>query len=93
MKSVYNFLIERRFTVLALFLFLGLAGIYKTLNLSVDAVPDITNVQVMINTLTGPLEPDQIEIAVTKIIETEMSGIENLDEIVELTGSNFSGVG
>ncbi len=92
MKSIYSFLIERRSTVLALFFFLSLAGIYKTLNLPVDAVPDITNVQVMVNTLTGPLEPDQIEKLVTKIIETELSGIENLDEIRSISKFGLSQV-
>lgn len=92
MKFIYRFLIERRFTVLAIFLFLALAGIYKTLHLPVDAVPDITNVQVMINTLTGPLEPDQIEKSVTKTIETEMSGMENLEEIRSISKFGLSQV-
>lgn len=92
MKSVYKFLLERRFTVLALFFFISAAGLYKTFHLPVDAVPDITNVQVMINTLTGPLEPDQIEKSVTKIIETEMSGIENLEEIRSISKFGLSQV-
>lgn len=92
MKSVYSFLLARRTSVLILFLLISLLGIYRTLHLPVDAVPDITNVQVMINTLTGPLEPDQIEKSVTKIIETEMSGIENLEEIRSISKFGLSQV-
>ncbi len=92
MKSVYSFLLAHRTSVLILFALLSLSGIYQTLHLPVDAVPDITNVQVMINTLTGPLEPDQIEKSVTKIIETEMSGMENLDEIRSISKFGLSQV-
>jgi heavy metal efflux system protein len=92
MKSVYELILKRRGTVLLFFLFLLGAGVYSTLHLPVDATPDITNVQVMINTLTGPLEPDQIEKSVTRVIETEMSGLESLEEIRSISKFGLSQV-
>lgn len=92
MKFVYEFILKNRLSVFAVFLTLIGSGIYSTLHLPVDAVPDITNVQVMINSLTGPLEPDQIEKSVTKIIETEMSGLENLEEIRSISKFGLSQV-
>lgn len=92
MKSVYSYLLKKRVSVVVFFLCLMGWGLYSALHLPVDAVPDITNVQVMINTLTGPLEPDQIEKSVTKIIETEMTGLENLEEIRSISKFGLSQV-
>lgn len=92
MKFVYEFVLKNRISVFIVFILLIGSGFYSTIHLPVDAVPDITNVQVMINTLTGPLEPDQIEKSVTKIIETEMSGLENLEEIRSISKFGLSQV-
>lgn len=92
MKFVYELILKNRLSVFALFLTVIGAGLYSTWHLPVDAVPDITNVQVMVNSLTGPLEPDQIEKSVTKIIETEMSGLEDLEEIRSISKFGLSQV-
>lgn len=49
-------------------------SVYKLPDLSVDAVPDITNIQVVVNTKTQGLDPSRVEMMVTQPIEFEMVG-------------------
>ena len=92
MKSLYSFILEKRILVSSFFVLLIVTGLYSAIHLPVDAVPDITNVQVMINARTHSLEPDQIEKTVTRIIETEMAGLENLEEIRSISKFGLSQV-
>ena len=71
---------------------LALAGLFATLTLPVDAVPDITNVQVVVNTRTGALDPEQIERTVTYYVEIEMSGLPQVEEIRSLSKYGLSQV-
>jgi len=78
-NSIVSFAVKRRWMVLALtFLFAGF-GVYNTQNLAVDAVPDITNVQVQINTKAAGFTPLEAEQRITYLIETAMAGIPKLD--------------
>ena len=54
-------------------------GIYNYKKLPIDAVPDITNVQVQINTLAQGYSPLESEQRITYTIETAMSGLPSLD--------------
>ena len=56
-----QFSLRQRATILLLTVILAGFGIYSALRLPIDAVPDITNVQVMINAKTGALDPEKIE--------------------------------
>lgn len=56
-------------------------GLWSLARLPIDAVPDITNVQVQINTEVPALAPEEIEKLITFPVETEMSGIQNLVEL------------
>lgn len=49
-ESILRFSIERRILMVVLALFIMAAGLYHYQKLPIDAVPDITNVQVQINT-------------------------------------------
>lgn len=51
-------------------------GWYSYQNLPIDAVPDITNVQVQVNTAVEGLVPDEIEKFITYPIESEMGGFQ-----------------
>jgi cobalt-zinc-cadmium resistance protein CzcA len=92
MKTYFELLLRKKLHAVLIFSLLVLAGIYSLIHLSVDAVPDITNVQVMINSRTGALDPEQIEKSVTRIIETEMSGLPRLSEIRSLSKYGLSQV-
>jgi cobalt-zinc-cadmium resistance protein CzcA len=54
-------------------------GVYNYFKLPIDAVPDITNVQVQINSEAQGLSPMEMESQVTYPIETALAGIPNLD--------------
>jgi cobalt-zinc-cadmium resistance protein CzcA len=61
------------------FLFIGAFGVYNYFKLPIDAVPDITNVQVQINSEAQGLSPMEMESQVTYPIETALAGIPNLE--------------
>jgi cobalt-zinc-cadmium resistance protein CzcA len=67
-------------------------GIYSSLRLPIDAVPDITNVQVQINTAVPAFAPEEIERQVTFPIENEMAGIPGLTELRSLSKFGLSQV-
>jgi cobalt-zinc-cadmium resistance protein CzcA len=93
-------MIERilRFSIhhpLAIFLFtLVIAGfgLYSFSRLPIDAVPDITNNQVQINTILPGFSPVQMERQVTYVIETGLAGIPGLQMTRSLTRNGFSQV-
>lgn len=60
------------------------------MHLPIDAVPDITNVQVQVNTSVPALAPEEIEKLVTFPIENEMSGIPGLTELRSLSKFGLS---
>lgn len=65
-------------------------GIYNLFKLSIDAVPDITGIQVMVQTKTGSMDPEQAESLVTYPIEIELSGIQKVQEIRSITKFGLS---
>ncbi len=67
--------LANRLTVLGLTLVLCVVGGLAVKNLAVDAVPDITNVQVVVNVKTGALDPEKIELLVTFPVETELGSV------------------
>lgn len=71
--------IKNRWLVLIVFLFIGAFGVYNYFKLPIDAVPDITNVQVQINSEAQGLSPLEMETQVTFPIETALAGIPNLN--------------
>ena len=60
---------------------LALAGLAAMTRLPVDAVPDVTNVQVQVMTTAPALSPLEIEQAVTLPVESAMSGMPRVEEI------------
>lgn len=70
--------IHQRGLVLIAVLGMAMLGIYSYQKLAIDAVPDITNVQVQINTLAPGYSPVEAEQRVTFPIETVMAGIPHL---------------
>lgn len=67
-------------------------GIYSLSRLPIDAVPDITNVSVMVNSATGALAPEEIERTVTFPIETELAGLPGVEDIRSLSKYGLSQV-
>jgi len=82
---------QRVFVLLATLVLTGL-GLWSALRLPIDAVPDITNIQVQINTAVPALAPEEIEKLVTFPIENEMAGIPGLVGLRSLSKSGLSQV-
>lgn len=84
--------LRNRLCVISIFAGVFIAGSLMVRSMPIEAVPDITNVQVMINTQTGALDPERIEKTVTYVIETEMSGLPGLEDIRSLSKYGLSQV-
>ncbi|PTY04210.1 CusA/CzcA family heavy metal efflux RND transporter [Opitutaceae bacterium EW11] len=89
---ILEFSLRQRVFVLLGAIVLLSAGVWAALRLPVDAVPDITNVQVQINTEVKGLAPEEIERLVTFPIETEMSGLPGMTELRSLSKTGLSQV-
>lgn len=79
--SIIRFSVQQRLLVLLVVVFMAIAGVYSLQNLPIDAVPDITNVQVQILTSTPSLTPLDVERQITFPIEIAMSGLPGVQEI------------
>jgi len=84
--------IERRWIVLLVVGFAAALGIYNYQRLPIDAVPDITNVQVQINTEAPGYSPLESEQRVTFAIETAMTGLPKLSYTRSLSRYGLSQV-
>src|SRR5918993_5345425 len=71
--------VRHRWSVLIAVAALAAFGAYNYRNLTIDAVPDITNVQVQINTEAPGFSPLEAEQRITFAIETAMGGLPRLD--------------
>ncbi|MGI2102444.1 efflux RND transporter permease subunit, partial [Shewanella oncorhynchi] len=78
LESILRISIKRKFLVLVMVLALAGLGIWNFTKLPIDAVPDITNVQVMINTEAPGYTPLEIEQRVTFPLETALAGLPGL---------------
>ncbi|OHD70768.1 MAG: cation transporter [Spirochaetes bacterium RBG_16_49_21] len=67
-------------------------GLYAAATLPIDAIPDITSIQVIVNTKTGALEPEQVEKTVTYYIETELAGLPRVTDVRSLSRYGLSQV-
>ena len=67
-------------------------GVWSALRLPIDAVPDITNPQVQINTAVAALAPEEIEKLVTFPLESEMAGLPGMVELRSLSKFGLSQV-
>jgi len=89
-SRLLEFSLRQRVFVLVAAAGLVVAGISAALRLPIDAVPDITNVQVQINTEVPALEPEESERLVTFPLETELTGVPGMDEVRSLTRFGLS---
>ncbi|WP_320838310.1 CusA/CzcA family heavy metal efflux RND transporter [Zhongshania sp.] len=78
LDAIIQFSLARRGVVMAAVLALCGLGLWNFNRLPIDAVPDITNVQVMVNTEAPGYTPLEVEQRVTYAIETAMAGLPEL---------------
>src|SRR4029079_14040686 len=92
LERILRFSILHRGWVISGALVVALFGAINLARLPTDAVPDITNVQVQVNTVVEGLPPLDIERQVTFPIETAMAGLPGLAETRSLSRYGFSQV-
>lgn len=91
-SAILAFSIQRRWLVVLLTLGAMLFGGWSLTHLPIDAVPDITNKQVQVNTTAPALSPTEIENQVTFRIETALAGIAGLESTRSMSRNGFSQV-
>ncbi|HWA99942.1 MAG TPA: efflux RND transporter permease subunit, partial [Pirellulales bacterium] len=82
--------LRNRFLIITLACFMALAGAYNALRIPVDAVPDMTNVQVQVVTKVGALSPLEVERYVTYPVESTMNGLPNVEQIRSISKFGLS---
>ncbi|BBN87652.1 CusA/CzcA family heavy metal efflux RND transporter [Azospira sp. APE16] len=91
-ERIIRLAIENRWLVLLAVLGIAGLGIYNYQRLPIDAVPDITNVQVQINTSAPGYSPLEVEQRVTYPVETVMAGLPHLEQTRSMSRYGLSQV-
>lgn len=91
-ERILGFSLQHRFLIALVTLAITLFGLYSLKDLPIDAVPDITNNQVQINTVAQALSPTEIEKQVTFPVETALAGIPGLESTRSISRNGFSQV-
>ncbi|MGY5797746.1 efflux RND transporter permease subunit [Rheinheimera faecalis] len=91
-NNVLKTALARPVLIMLLTLLLAAAGLWQASRLPVDAVPDITNVQVQINTAAEGFSPQETEQRITYAIETAMAGLPQLEYTRSLSRYGLSQV-
>lgn len=92
LEKIIDAAIRLRWFVVAIALLSALYGIYNYFRLPIDAVPDITNVQVQINTEAPGYSPLEAEQRLTFPIENALSGLPHLNHTRSLSRYGLSQV-
>ena len=87
---MFQWALSHRILVLLIVAAVIISGIFSMTQLPIDAVPDITNVSVMVNTKTGALAPEEIEKNITFPIESELAGLPDVEDIRSLSKYGLS---
>src|SRR5215813_10199712 len=82
--------LNNRFLVLMGTLLLSGLGVYSALHLPIDAVPDLTNVQVQVITEAPALSPMEVETLLSFPVEGAMSGLPNVEQIRSISKFGIS---
>ena len=87
--ALIQFSIARRWLVVFLVAIVAGVGVWNYKNLPIDAVPDITNVQVQINTEAPGYSPLEVEQRITYLVELAITGLPDVEQtrsISRMTG-------
>jgi cobalt-zinc-cadmium resistance protein CzcA len=90
--AIIRFSVARRLLIMLLVAVMAGAGLYSLVRLPIDAVPDVTNVQVEILTPAPALAAVEVERQITFPVEISMAGLPETTEIRSLSMSGLSAV-
>lgn len=91
-EKIIHFSLNQRALVIIVSALLVALGVWSANKLPIDAVPDVTNVQVQINTSVQALAPVEVEKLVTYPVEVAMSGLPGVEEVRSLSRYGLSQV-
>lgn len=89
-NTIIDRALEQRFLVLLAALCLLVYGAWSTLRLNLDAFPDVTNVQVQVNTQAPGLAAIEVERLITFPVESVMSGLPGVTEVRSTSKTGLS---
>ena len=92
LERIIKLSIRQRWAVLVAALLLAALGVYNFSKLKIDAVPDITNVQVQVNTSVSGFSPLEAEQRITFPIETALAGLPGLEYTRSVSRAGLSQV-
>jgi len=90
--KLIDWALDNRFIVGLNTLLLIAVGLWATANLPIDAVPDVTNVQVQVLTTSPALGPLEVEQFITFPVETALSGVPRVEEVRSVSQFGLSAV-
>src|SRR6266581_2040900 len=91
-ERIIDFSVRRRWLILMITLAAAVSGFWSLTRLPIDAVPDVTNVQVQVNAVAPALTPVEIEKQVTFPIETALAGTPGLESTRSFSRNGFAQV-
>jgi cobalt-zinc-cadmium resistance protein CzcA len=91
-RRLLAFVLAQPLLVIALTTLLVGVGVWSALRLPIDAIPDVTNVQVQINTNAPALSPLEVERQITLPVEIAMAGLPDVEEVRSLSKFGLSQV-
>ena len=89
-ERIVEFSVRRRWLVMLVTLVAAASGFWSLTRLPIDAVPDVTNVQVQINATAPALTPVEIEKQVTVALETALAGMPGLEATRSFSRNGFA---
>jgi cobalt-zinc-cadmium resistance protein CzcA len=92
LEDIVRFSVRRRGVVVVLWTLVAVVAILAVGKLSIDAVPDVTNVQVSVLTTAPGLSPLEVEQYITYPIETAMNGLPDVVEIRSVSRTAVSSI-
>jgi cobalt-zinc-cadmium resistance protein CzcA len=90
LDRIVHFSVQRRFLVFVFTILVAVLGLDALRKLPIDAVPDITNVQVQVLTTSPGLGPVEVEKFVTFPVESAMSGLPDVEDIRSISRFGLS---
>jgi cobalt-zinc-cadmium resistance protein CzcA len=92
LEKILHFSLMQRFLVIIATVLMVGVGFFSWNSLTLDAVPDITTNQVVVNTETGGMSPEEVEKLVTFPIETAMGGTPGVQQVRSVSQYGLSQV-
>src|SRR6266702_3598116 len=89
-ERIISFSVQRRWLILLIALAAAASGLWSLTKLPIDAVPDVTNVQVQVNAVAPAGTPLEIEKQVTVALETVLAGTPDLESTRSFSRNGFA---